>query len=122
MPLKILHLALVLQRGLLAAEGSEIAALAGARIFLARIEPPLAGVKLADHARFLRRRRTAACAFLILAFCARRMAGVGFSLAGILRRGLAMKRSPPRWRGTEPSCDSTLRAAALSGASRLAAP
>ena len=56
----------------------------------------------------------------MLAACARRIAGVGFSRAGILRRGLAMKRSPPRWRGTEPSCDSNLRAAAVSGVKPLA--
>src|SRR5664280_2057795 len=121
MPLEILDVALVLLRGLLAGKGAEITAPAGARIFLARIEPVLAAAELADHARARSRLRNAACALLILASCARRMAGVGFSLAGILRRGLAMKRSPPRWRGGEPSCDSTLRAAAVSGASRLPA-
>src|ERR1019366_4865683 len=44
-----LHVAFVLLRGLLAAEGSEIAALAGLRIYFPRIEPVFAAPKLADH-------------------------------------------------------------------------
>ena len=105
MPFEILDLALVLRGGLLAGEGAEITPPAGLRIDLARIKPPLAGFELADHGRAaLRRARTAACAFLMLAACARRMAGVGFSLSGMSRRGFALKRSPPTCTGAEPSC------------------
>src|ERR1700688_1105992 len=49
MPLEILHVAFVLLRRLLAGESAEIAPPAGARIFLARVEPVLAGLEFADH-------------------------------------------------------------------------
>lgn len=49
MPLEELDLALMLLRGLFRAKGAEVAALAGPRIFLARIESVFAGSKFADH-------------------------------------------------------------------------
>src|SRR6266566_5446252 len=49
MPLEILHRALVLFRGRSGFEGAEIAALAGFRIDLARIEPIFPGLQFADH-------------------------------------------------------------------------
>src|SRR5262249_48459002 len=48
-PLEVLHLALVLLRRTFAGEGCEVAPLAGAWTFLARIEPVLAGLEFADH-------------------------------------------------------------------------
>ena len=54
MPLEILHLALVaLGRGA-GIESAEIAALAGLRVCLARVEPVFAGGELADHGGFSR--------------------------------------------------------------------
>src|SRR3977135_4579075 len=47
--LEILYRALVLQRRGTRREGAEVAALAGLRIDLARIEPVLARFELADH-------------------------------------------------------------------------
>jgi hypothetical protein len=49
MPLEILYLALVLLGRGARLEGAEIAPLAGLRIYLARIEPVLAGSQFADH-------------------------------------------------------------------------
>jgi hypothetical protein len=49
MPLEILHLALMLFGRHARFEGAEVAALAGFRVQLARIEPVLAGSQLADH-------------------------------------------------------------------------
>src|ERR1700730_1816884 len=49
MPLEILHRALVLLRGGAAGAGADIAAPAGARILLARIEPVFAGRQFANH-------------------------------------------------------------------------
>src|SRR5262245_18315820 len=49
MPLEIFHFALVLLGGRASLESTEIAALAGPGNELARIEPVLAGSKLADH-------------------------------------------------------------------------
>ena len=51
MPLEVLDLTLVSLRGPLGSEGAEIAALAGARTFLARIEPVLPAGEFADHRR-----------------------------------------------------------------------
>ena len=53
MPFEILHGALVLLGGGAAVEGAEIAAAAGLRIYLARIEPVFAGRQFADHWRVL---------------------------------------------------------------------
>jgi hypothetical protein len=49
-PLEVLNLAFVLLGGAFALEGAEVAALAGLRVLLARIEPVFAGFELADHA------------------------------------------------------------------------
>src|SRR4051794_18565100 len=49
MALEVLHRAFVLLGGGAGAEGAQIAALAGLRILLARVEPVLAGFQLADH-------------------------------------------------------------------------
>jgi hypothetical protein len=48
-PLEILHFALVFLRGAFGRKGAEIAPFAGARIFLARIQPIFAGGEFADH-------------------------------------------------------------------------
>src|SRR6188768_307803 len=48
--LEVLHRALVLLRGGARPEGSEISALAGFPIELARVEPVFSGAELADHA------------------------------------------------------------------------
>src|ERR1700722_3706727 len=53
MPFEILHGALMLLRGRARREGAEIAPLACLRIFLARIEPVLAGGEFADHGEIL---------------------------------------------------------------------
>ena len=53
MPFEILHGTLVLLGGGAAVEGTEIAASAGLRIYLARIEPVFAGRQFADHWRVL---------------------------------------------------------------------
>jgi hypothetical protein len=52
MPLEILHRTLVARGRGAAGEGAEIAPPPGLRILLARIEPVLAGWKLADHGNF----------------------------------------------------------------------
>jgi hypothetical protein len=49
MPLEVLDFALVLERGAPVGESAEIAVLAGARIFLARVEAESAISELADH-------------------------------------------------------------------------
>jgi len=49
MPFEILHGAFVLLGGGAGAEGAEIAAFAGLRIYLARIEPVFSGRQFADH-------------------------------------------------------------------------
>ena len=49
MPLEVLDLTLVLERGALGGESAKIAALAGTRIYLARVEPESAVSELADH-------------------------------------------------------------------------
>src|SRR3954454_17893278 len=54
MPLEVLHGALVLLGGGAGLEGAEIAAPAGLRIDLARIETVAAGRKLADHVILLK--------------------------------------------------------------------
>ena len=51
-PLEILHRAFVLFGRRARLEGAEIAALAGLRVRLARIEPVFAGSEFADHADF----------------------------------------------------------------------
>lgn len=48
-PFEVLDFALVLLRGLLAGEGAEIAALAGARVLLAGVKPVFAAGQFADH-------------------------------------------------------------------------
>src|SRR5512133_156624 len=48
-PLEVLHVALVLLRGLACRKRAEIAAFAGARVDLARVEAIFARRKLADH-------------------------------------------------------------------------
>lgn len=48
-PLEILHRALVLLRGFSRSERAEVPAFAGFRIFLARIEPVLAGFQFSNH-------------------------------------------------------------------------
>jgi DNA-binding response OmpR family regulator len=53
MPLEILHRALVLLRRRASGERAEIPPPAGLRILLARVEPVLAGSKLADHGVFV---------------------------------------------------------------------
>src|SRR6185437_1732098 len=58
-PLEILHFALVLLGRRARLERSEIAALAGVRIGLARIEPVLASFEFADHRSLLCSRRNA---------------------------------------------------------------
>src|SRR5204862_6476898 len=50
-PLEVLHFALVLLGLVARREGAEVAALAGLRIGLARVQAVLAGLELADHRR-----------------------------------------------------------------------
>src|SRR6185437_10752574 len=114
MPLEILDLAFVFFGGLARVKGAEIAALAGLRVLLARIEAIAAGRELADHGAAVLRLRTAAGAFLMLAACALRIAGVGFSDSGMSRRGLARKRSPSTSTGSEPRLLNSFLASALS--------
>src|SRR6516162_834922 len=119
-PLEILYSALVSLCRSMGGKRAEIAPLAGLWIYFAGIKTVLAGRKLADHRRlplaFLLR---AACALRMLRSWARRMAGVGFSLSGMLRRGLALKRSPVTRTAAEPSEPRILRAPAASGTNRL---
>ncbi len=49
MPLEILDVALVLLRGFFCSKGTEIAALAGARVLFSRIKSVFAAGKLTDH-------------------------------------------------------------------------
>src|ERR1700726_4737923 len=60
MPFEILHRTLVLLGGGAAIEGAQIAAAAGLRVHIARIEPVFAGGQLADHG-VISRRRVYAC-------------------------------------------------------------
>src|SRR5207248_1002873 len=52
MPLEVLHGLLVLLRGIERLEGAEVAALAGLRVLLARIEAVPAGAQFTNHCRF----------------------------------------------------------------------
>src|SRR5215469_9227648 len=90
MALEILHGALVLLGRRARVERTEVAAAAGLRVDLARIEAIAARLELADH----RRPPRAPCALRMLRVRARRMAGVGFLRSGTFGRSLALKRSP----------------------------
>jgi len=90
MALEVLHGALVLLGPRARVERAEVAAAAGLRVDLARIEAIAARLELADRRRLPR----AARALRMLRIRARRMAGVGFLRSGTFGRSLALKRSP----------------------------